>query len=104
MSWLWAKLSKYAMALGGLLAIIASAVAVGWMKGRAGGKAKATRAKQRLDDAKAVNKAHEDREHVDEQVDSLPDAPPQKLADAAPDTAAGHLRDDGWLRDDKPGD
>ena len=39
------------------------------------------------------------RRDVDRQVQALPEAPPQRVADANPDTAAGKLREHGWTRD-----
>jgi len=48
------------------------------------------------DAAEQSIKAARTRAEVENEVAKEPVAPPQKVADAAPDTAAGKLRDDGW--------
>lgn len=48
------------------------------------------------DAAEQALKATQARTEVDDENAKLSPAPPQKVADAAPDTAAGKLRDDGW--------
>lgn len=94
-----AKLKLWGAGFLAVLAGIGVAIFYGYTKGKAHAVGKVRKARQAAADAKATTNAYEVREHVDEQVSKTPDAPAQKLADAAPDTAAGHLRDDGWLRD-----
>jgi uncharacterized membrane protein len=48
------------------------------------------------DAAEQVVKATQARTEVENENAKLSVTPPQKVADAAPDTAAGKLRDDGW--------
>lgn len=95
-----AKLKTWALALFAVLAAIGSA----WLWGRHQGKATQVQSDAVRDaqaNAQAVQQqvqAQETRRATETEISKLPDAPAQKLADAAPGTAAGHLRDDGWLR------
>lgn len=96
-----AKLKAWALAVLAVLAAIGSA----WLYGRRGGK-QAQRQADAARDAQASAQAaqntihaHEVRHEVEAEVSKLPDAPAQKVGDAAPDSAAGRLRDDGWTRD-----
>lgn len=95
---LWAKLWKYLVALGALLL----AVLAIFYKGRSDGKAvqqtKVDAANQRADVAVQQREITESRHDTDTKVQNLPEAPAQTVDDADPATAAGHLRDDGWLR------
>lgn len=95
---LWARLYGWVMALGALVAAVGAA----WLYGRHQGK-EAQEDKQAVADAQANAQAQHDRNEVDNETAKLPDAPPQKVGDADPNTAAGRLRDDGWLRDDGDG-
>lgn len=58
-------------------------------------------AKAETETALAVQKAAQDRAEVDNETAKLPDAPAQSVANADPGTAAGKLRDDGWVRGDQ---
>lgn len=105
MTWLL-KLKLWAI---GILAAIA-AIASAWLLGRHKGVA-TQKAAQATHDAQAemqaaqdTIKAHEVRHEVEAEVSKLPDAPAQRLGDAKPGTAAGRLRDDGWLRDQDHGE
>ena len=96
---LWAKIWKYVVAFGTILAAIGSI----WLYGRSGGKA-AQKATDDTRDAKAnatavqqVIHAQESRHETDAVVDALPVAPPQNVGTADPGTAAGKLRDSGWV-------
>lgn len=96
---LWAKIWKYVLMLGSLLAVIAGIFFEGRSKG-----VKSMQTKVDTADANVVvattNANHlEARHEVDVEVAKLPDAPAQSVATAAPDTAAGKLRDEGWTRD-----
>lgn len=53
-------------------------------------------AQSSTDAAEQMVKAAQTRAEVENEVAKQPEAPPQKVADAAPDTAAGKLRGDGW--------
>lgn len=103
MSWaltLWAKLKGWVIGLVALAGVIAAA----WLLGRREGKVVATASagKQQAENnavAAQAQAAHAEVRH-DVEVDTakLPDAPAQRVADADPATAAGKLRDDGWMR------
>jgi len=104
MSWaltLWAnKVKGWVIGLTALLLAIAAA----WLLGRREGKvvADASAGKQQAENNAAAAQAQaahaEVRHDVEVETDKLPDAPAQRVADADPATAAGHLRDDGWMR------
>lgn len=103
MSWaltLWAKLKGWAIGLAALLLAVAAA----WLLGRREGRVVATAAagKQQAENNAAAAQAQvthaEVRHDVEVETAKLPDAPAQRVADADPTTAAGHLRDDGWMR------
>jgi hypothetical protein len=91
-AWLWARLYGWVMALGALVAAVGAA----WLYGRHQGK-EAAQDKAAAESAQANARAQHDRNEVDNETAKLPDAPPQKVGDADPDTAAGRLRD--WTRD-----
>jgi hypothetical protein len=96
---LWAKVWKYIVALGVLLA----AVAAVFLKGRSAGKkadeAKVENAVVQTEVAQANTAQVESRHETDVIVQNLPEAPAQTVATADPSTAAGKLRDDGFTRD-----
>lgn len=103
MTWLaalWVKARTAVLVLGALALSALSA----WLFGRRAGKesqrqAEATRdAQAAAQAAQNTIKAHEVRDEVENETAKLPDAPPQSVADADPATAAGKLRDDGWVR------
>lgn len=103
MSWamtLLAKIKGWAIGLAALLVAVAAA----WLLGRREGKvvAAASAGKQQAENNAAAAQAQaehaEVRHEVEVETDKLPDAPVQRVVDADPDTAAGHLRDDGWMR------
>lgn len=96
---LWAKVWKYVVALGALLLAIGAI----FLKGRSAGvksmQTKVDNADAHAEAATVNTQALESRHETDVQVQRLPDAPPQVVATAAPGTAAGKLRDDGFTRD-----
>ena len=103
MSWaltLWAKVRGWVIGLAALVLAVAGA----WLLGRREGKvvADASAGKQEAENTTAAAQARSDHAEVRHDVENdtakLPDAPAQRVADADPATAAGHLRDDGWLR------
>lgn len=95
---LWAKVWKWVCALGAVLAAIAGVYLAGRAKGKAAEQGKTREAQEAATAAQAVVKQLESRHETDAQVQRLPDAPAQVVADADPATAAGRLRDD-WTRD-----
>jgi hypothetical protein len=89
-----ARLKTWALALLALVAAIATAGLYGRRKGKqAAEQAEAAQA------AQDTIHAHEVRDEVEAEVSKLPDAPAQAVGDADPTTAAGKLRDNGWMRD-----
>ncbi len=96
---LWLKLKGYLIAAGVFLAALAAAVLYGRAKGEAAEQVKTRAAQDAATAAQAVVHAHEVRNEIENETAKLPDAPPQRVGDAAAGTAAGKLRDDGWVRD-----
>lgn len=98
----WAKTWKYVAAFG---AILLTAIGL-YEKGRIEGKAKESQinveaqAKANAQAIEQTTKVQESRNETDAVIASLPVAPPQTVATADPATAAGQLRDDGWVRPD----
>lgn len=80
------------------LAALGAAVLYGRAKGKAAEQGKTREAQEAATAATEQVKANEVRHEVEVETARLPDAPPQKVADADPATAAGKLRDDGWVR------
>lgn len=95
---LWAKVWKWVCALGAVLAAIAGVYLAGRAKGKAAEQGKTREAQEAATAATEQVKANEVRHEVEVETARLPDAPPQKVADADPASAAGKLRDDGWVR------
>lgn len=98
---LWTKAGAWVALAGAVIVAVLGALLWGEHKGKQAGVADAAR--QAVKDAAAATKAVQDaaatRTQVDAAADKLPDAPAQEVGNAAPDTAAGKLRDDGWTRD-----
>jgi len=96
---LWAKVWKYILLIGAVLA----GIAVIFLKGRAAGvkhmQAKVANIQVKADVAQANAAQVESRHETDVQVSNLPEAPAQPVSTADPATAAGQLRDDGFTRD-----
>lgn len=96
---LWAKVWKWIVALGALLAVVGAI----FLKGRADGvktmQPKVDAANNAAVAATVNTKALESRHETDVAVQKLPDAPAQPVATADPSTAAGQLRDSGFTRD-----
>lgn len=96
---LWAKVWKWIVAAGVLLA----AVAAIFLKGRSAGvktmQSKVDNADAHAAAATVNTQALESRHETDVAVQKLTDAPAQMVVTAAPGTAAGELRDDGFTRD-----
>jgi len=100
MKWL-IKLKLFALALLGLLATIATAALYWRNQGKAAQKAvdAAREAEVNAQAAQETIHAHEVRNEVQAENAKLPGAPAQAVATADPATAAGKLRDGGWVRD-----
>lgn len=98
LSVLWAKVRGYLIAAGVFLAALAAAVLYGRSKGKAAEQGKTRAAQEAATAAQATVHAHEVRDEVENETAKLPDAPPQRVGDADPASAAGKLRDDGWVR------
>lgn len=96
---LWAKVWKWVCALGALLAAVAGIYFAGRSKGKAVEHGKTRAAQEAATAATEQVKANEVRHEVEVETARLPDAQPQKVADADPASAAGKLRQDGWIRD-----
>ena len=96
-------LSKLYGWLAAAAAVLLAIVTVG-LYGRHKGKQAAEQAEAARDaqaNAQAagqVIQANEVRHEVEAENAKLPDAPEQPVATADPATAAGQLRDDGWVR------
>lgn len=104
MTWLltlWTKLKLWLA----IAAAVLVALGATWVAGRRRGaqtQQQADEAKQAQANLQAAQQradAQETRNEVEAEVQELPAAPPQTVATADPATAAGKLRDDGWVRD-----
>lgn len=96
---LWAKAWKGICALGALLAAVLGVYLAGRSKGKAVEQVNTQAAQNAAATAQATTAQLESRHETDVEVAKLPDAPAQQVAAADPATAAGKLRDDGWVRD-----
>jgi len=96
---LWAKVWKLVCALGALLAAIGGIWLWGREKGKASEQVKTRDAQEDAATAQATTRQLESRHETDTEVQRLPDAPAQTVETAAAGTAAGKLRDNGWMRD-----
>lgn len=88
-----ARLKDWALALAGIILAIGAALLYGRRRGR-----EAAEDAQEARDAQARAEAQATRNEVDNETAKLPDAPAQRVGDAADGTAAGRLRD-RWTRD-----
>ena len=89
-SWFGAAL----LALVGLAATLASA----FRRGKGAGQEQAA-AESAYGQVTHERKVRETVKEVADDIGKMPDAPVQRVDDAGSDTAAGKLRDAGWLRD-----
>lgn len=94
------KIKTWAIALGAALLSIGLAVLYGLRKGKRWQKGvdDARDAQANAQAAEQVQQVQESRHETDAENAALPDAGPQQVAQADPSTAAGKLRDDGWVR------
>lgn len=90
---LWLKIQGYVYAFAAIVVAIGAAILYGRSKGVASEQAKTDAAEQDAQVAHQQNAILESRHDTDTQVQSLPEAPPQAVATADPNTAAGKLRD-----------
>jgi len=103
--WTWFVGTKIGRGLVGAVLVIAglvTALAVAFVKGKhaQAGQDKAADAQSLAEAAQEAVNAANVRKDVENETAKLPDAPAQQVATADPATAAGRLRDDGWVRDD----
>lgn len=93
------KIGRAAVALVGLLVAFGAVALTMFEKGkRKQASVDDVKDAQSLADAaEQVVKAERARAEVENEVAKQPSAPPQQVADAAPGTAAGKLRNDGWV-------
>jgi hypothetical protein len=95
---IWLKLRARLYGLIAAAGLLLAAWLLGRQKGKQAGEADAQAARNDAANANAKAEQLESRHETDAQVAALPDAPAQRVGDAAPGTAAGRLRDD-WSRD-----
>ena len=100
---LWAKVWKWVVGIGVVIVAFGSAYLAGMRKGDAKQQTKVDEANQRAEVAQQQQQITESRHDTDTKVQNLPEAPAQTVANADPSTSAGHLRDDGWVRQDGHG-
>lgn len=104
----WFLTTKLGRWLAGIFAVLAAILGV-WIAGKHKGKTEQKEAddkgqeKANDESKEQVLKASEDRTHVDSEVEKLPDAGIQEVATAPAYSAAGKLRDDGWVRPESSG-
>lgn len=115
MSALWAwflstTVGRWVVGIGAVLAALSVAIASSFLYGRSKG-ANAQASKDKAKDAESLAQAAQEavnaanvRKDVDNETAKLPDAPAQTVASADADSAAGHLRDDGWVRTEAGGE
>lgn len=98
------KLGRWIVGIGAVLAAIGAACLYWFERGKRtqASKDKARDAQSLAQAAQEAVNAANVRKDVDNEAAKLPDAPPQTLATADPATAAGQLRDDGWVRPASP--
>lgn len=97
---LWRNLKGWLIGAGAFVLLILSAWLLGRSKGKEAQKVAddAREARANAQAAAQVQHAQESRHETDAEVAALPDKGPQRVAVADPSTAAGQLRDDGWVR------
>ena len=96
------KLGRFALELFALLVAFGATALAMFEKGKRK-QADTDKAKDAQANAQAtqqITQAATTRQEVENETAQLPAAPPQTVATADPDTAAGKLRTGGWLRDD----
>jgi hypothetical protein len=101
--WTWFLTTKVGRFLAGVAAVVialgvAALIAFGKGKKSQAAKDAAANANADVEQAQQVQQAANARQEVENENAALPEAPPQTVANAAPGTAAGDLRDDGWVR------
>jgi len=94
---LWLKVRGWLYGLAALAGLLLGAWLLGRSKGKAAEQVKTRAAQDAAATAQATTKQLESRHETDVEVQRLPDAPAQVVADADPATAAGRLQ--SWTRD-----
>ncbi|UGB46981.1 hypothetical protein LQ772_06735 [Frateuria edaphi] len=95
---LWLRAKGWALGLSLLIGGLVVTWVMGRQRGKKVGEADAQNARNDAANANARADQLEARHDTDAHVEQLPDAPPQRVGDADPATAAGQLRDH-WSRD-----
>jgi len=94
---LWLRVRGWIYGLAAFAGLLLSAWLLGRSKGRAAEQVKTRAAQDAAATDAATNEQLESRHETDVEVQRLPDAPAQVVADADPATAAGRLQ--SWTRD-----
>lgn len=110
-AWKWFLSTTLGRWIVGVLAVVGAliaALAIEFVKGEREGKreglaeAAQRSVKEANDAAQQEKQAVQTASEVQNEIQKLPDAPAQTVGTAAAGTAAGDLRDDGWVRSDAP--
>jgi hypothetical protein len=94
---LWLRVRGWIYGLAAFAGLLLGAWLLGRSKGKAAEQVKTRAAREAAATAQATIKQLESRHETDVEVQRLPDAPAQVVADADPATAAGRLQ--SWTRD-----
>jgi len=94
---LWLRVRGWLYGLAALAGLLLGAWLLGRSKGKAVEQSNTRAAQDAAATAQATTKQLESRHETDAEVQRLPDAPAQVVADADPATAAGRLQ--SWTRD-----
>lgn len=92
------KLAAWIFAVLAVLAGLGGTLAAAFSRGKSAGKGQAASESQ-AGQARHEATVREVAQGVSDDVDKLPDAPAQQVDAADAGTAAGQLREHGWLRD-----
>jgi len=94
---LWLKVRGWLYGLAALAGLLLGAWLLGRSKGKVAEQGNTRAAQEAAAAAATTTKQLESRHETDAEVQRLPDAPAQVVADADPATAAGRLQ--SWTRD-----
>jgi hypothetical protein len=92
------KVGRWIAGIGAVVVAMLGLFAVGWLKGRKHeaeadqAKDAAVNAQQAKEIAEAVQRSADAVKETNDEIAKMPDAGTQRVADAAPDSAAGWLR------------
>jgi hypothetical protein len=94
---LWLRVRGWIYGIAAFAGLLLGAWLLGRSKGKAAEQGNTRAAQDAAATATATNEQLESRHETDAEVQRLPDAPAQVVADADPATAAGRLQ--SWTRD-----